>query len=41
MNNITICQDDDIWKLFDNNDNEKKNHYHQKILYVFFVNLFF
>jgi transcription initiation factor TFIIIB Brf1 subunit/transcription initiation factor TFIIB len=25
MNNVTICQDDDIWKLFDDNDNKKES----------------
>ena len=25
MNSITICQDDDVWKLFDNNDSKKES----------------
>jgi aryl-alcohol dehydrogenase-like predicted oxidoreductase len=40
MNNITICQDDDVWKLFDNNDNKKESLLSNNIICIYCESIF-
>jgi len=40
MNSITICQDDDVWKLFDNNDNKKESLLSNNIVCIYCESIF-